>query len=187
MTAVNAERCSIATIAAGMLLAGCGLMPQVEPVRPDPGGDADIQPIGPVVEIGQGHGPTNGPWRYEIYESRIGTCTRVVFEERGGEGPLGCGGTLALEPPGAAISLMSYGSSSDSGWSIEGIASDDVAEVWVELRNGARVAAAPLMPLEQVDLSGKLFYVEAGIEREPVRLVAVGSDGAIVGEASIPP
>jgi hypothetical protein len=187
VTDVIVERRSIAAIAAGMLLAGCGLMPQVEPVRPGPGGDEDIQPIGPVVEIGQGHGPTNGPWRYEIYESRIGTCTRISFDERGGEGPLGCGGTLAFEPPGAAISLMSYGSSSDSGWSIEGMASDEVAEVWVELRNAAHVPAAPLMPLEPVDLPGKLFYVEGGIDQVPVRVVALGSDGAILGEASIEP
>jgi hypothetical protein len=51
---MNVVRRSMGAIALGMVLGACGLMPRVEPIQPGIGGDEDLEPIGPVVEIGRG-------------------------------------------------------------------------------------------------------------------------------------
>jgi hypothetical protein len=163
------------------LLAGCSfLAPEPSP----PGPHEMPEPIGPVVEIGRGES-ARGPWRYTVYESQIGTCTRIEFLDVGGEGPSSCGGTLRVEPPGAAVSLLGVGSGTGAPWTVEGTASDDVAQLWIEVSDGGRVPVVPLMSLEPAGLDGQIFYVELPDDRRPRALVAIDTDGETLSEVPI--
>ena len=159
------------------LAAGCGLVPGLQepaPPRFGPmGGDEDLQPIGPVVEIGRGES-LGISWRYSVHESAIGTCTTV--ESDGQLGGMSCGGALGPEPPGGALGVMSVGSGTGSPSTVDGFAADEVAEVWIRLENGGRVQAA-LMPLAPAGMQGHMFYAVVPAGRAMREVVALGEDG----------
>jgi hypothetical protein len=158
-------------------LAGCGLLgPEVRPV--DPVGNMP-QPIGPKVEIGRGES-LGIAWRYVVYQSDVGICTEVQLGSGGSSSS--CGGA----PPGqgqagSAIALMGISSGTGSPTTIEGFATDEVEEVWIELTDGDRVPAT-LMALAPAGVDGQVWlaYVPAG--RLLQQVVAIGADGDVLAE-----
>ncbi len=155
-----------------MILAGC------MPAAGDPwGNDPDLIPIGPIVEIGRGEALASGPFTFSVYQSRLGTCTMYRFTELDGRGPLGCGGALEIDPADGALGPPSFGSATDAPWSIDGLASDEVAEVWIEIADGDRVRVAPLMSLRPAGLRGQVYFVELVHEDRPVAVVALDAAG----------
>lgn len=167
-----------------LVLAGCGLVGSRQ-FAAEPGADAEVAPIGPIIEIGSGQAIVNGEFTYSIYESAIGTCTKVEFVAPGRSGQLGCGSSLAIDPAQTHLQPLAYGSATGSGWSIEGLASGAVAEVWVELASGDRLRAFPLMSLRPAGKDGQLFYVETLDGDRPVRIVALDRVGNVIGQAAI--
>jgi len=128
-------------------------------------------PTGPMIEIGRGQSLGIG-WRYLVYESAEGTCT-VVEQDGGGGG--GCGGEVGPGPGSSAIGLMSMGSGTGSPTTVEGFATDEVAEVWIERADGERVRAE-LMSLAPAGKEGAIFlaFVPEGRLRQVVALSATG-------------
>lgn len=183
---MQGPRLRIALVLLAAILPGCSLIVQSQSPTPSPlriGDPADLQPIGPVVEIGHGVG-VRGPWRYSIYLSRMGLCMRLDGPAFGADGSAGCGGSFRVQP-GAAISLLAVDSASGELWVIEGTATNDVAEVWIEVAGGGRVPARPLMSLGPMGMTGQMFYVELAWEPRPTLVVALGDDGARLGEVPI--
>jgi hypothetical protein len=167
---------AVAAVVCAAVLSACGFL------LPQPGPGELPEPIGPVVEIGRGES-LGIQWRYSVYDSDMGFCTRI--ETDGGAGGSGCGGAApGSDPAGGAIQLISFGTGTGSPSSIEGYASDEVAEVWIEVEGGARVAAT-LMPLAPAGLDGQLWlaYVPEGLELEEA--VAIGADGEVLGRQPV--
>ena len=163
---------------ATLVLAGCSFLnPQPGQDPAVPGMDEDTAPLGPVVEVGRGQ-TVRGEFRYLVWESRLGTCTRVEFAD--GDGPMSCGGTLrSLQ----SVELSSFGGGT-GGWDVEGRARDEVAEVWLDVETGARVPV-PLLSLARAGLDGQVFYTAVAEEMRPVRLVALDADGEVIAEVPI--
>ena len=84
------------------------------------------EPIGPVTEIGRGES-LGVPWRFWVYDSTLGMCTRLELD--GGGGGESCGGTLGADPAAGPIGVMSVGTGTGTPSSVEGFASDEVAAV----------------------------------------------------------
>lgn len=159
-------------------LAGCAF-PWNQP-EPPPAARAP-EPIGPVVEIG--HGMSGGiAWSYSVYESALGTCTRLELDGR--EGGLNCGVTPAAEPLGSAIGLMVVGTSTGMASQVEGFASDKVAAVWIETDAG-RVPAA-LMSLGPAGLDGQIFLAFVPPNRGLEEAVAVDANGGELARVDLP-
>jgi hypothetical protein len=158
-----------------MLLAACafpGFDP--DPVPPE----AQPQPVGPATEIGRGES-AGGPWRYSVYESDMGECTRLETADVGlGES---CGGSVG--PGIEAMSLSSVASSTGAPSVVEGFASDDVTAVWVETDAG-RVAAT-LMSLAPAGREGQAFVAFVPEARRMHDVVATDAGGQEVGRSSI--
>jgi hypothetical protein len=163
-----------------MLLAACGLLPVVQdpeqPMGPIRGMELDMQPVGPVVEIGRGES-VGISWRYTVHESALGTCTSV--ESDGQVGGTSCGGTLGPEPPGAVLSLMSWGTSTGFPSTVEGFAAEEVATAWIRLETGGR-APATLMSLEPVGMDGQLFYAVIPAGQGLNEVVALDEQGEVL-------
>ena len=175
-------RSAVVAVATALALAGCGLIrlePDPEPA--DAGMDEDIQPIGPVVEIGRGQAMGRA-WRYLVYESRMGSCTKVEFED--GEGPSGCGVTLGPGFGDGAVALRGYGGSSHAPWDFAGYADDEVAEVWIELGDGARLPAT-LMSLAPAGHGGQLFFAIVPGDRGFSRVVGLDAGGEEIASQEI--
>ena len=172
------RRSAVAALAT-TALAGCTLLtPQVEPVPP---GDmaADFAPIGPVIEVGRGNA-MGRPWRFLVYESRIGTCTKIEYADAG-DGPTSCGGSIDGGPE--SVTLMGFGGATGGTWDFQGHASDDVVAVWIEYDDGDRVPAT-LMSLEPAGHDGSIFFVT--VEDGPfARVVGLDANGEEVGSAPI--
>ena len=177
----GALRLVMALVAMASMVAGCAVFgPRVAPDGGPPT-DPDIEPIGPVVEIGRGE-DMGVAWRFSVYESRIGTCTRIEHAGRGG-GPMSCGGSLAPGPGGPPVAPLGYGGGTDGPWDFTGFAREDVAEVWIELGDGTRHPAT-LMSLERIGQAGQIFYTLVPGDRGFSRLI--GFDAAAVEIASVP-
>jgi len=131
-----------------------------------------VKPVGPVVEIGRGVS-AGIAWRYSVYESRLGMCTRA--ELNGREGGLNCGITFGAEPPGGAIGLMGVGTSTGMPSQVEGFASDEVAAVWIETDAG-RVPAT-IMSLGPAGQAGQFFFALIPERRSLEEAVAVDAGG----------
>lgn len=162
------------------LLAGCAFL-QPQPDRDPaaaPGMHDDIAPIGPVVEVGRGE-TVNGEFRYLVWESRIGTCTKVEYADR--DGPMGCGSSLEREFEPVSLSSVGGGT---GGWDVEGLASDEVAELWLDVANGARVPV-PLLSLAPAGIDGQVFFMAVGERMRPTRLVGLDADGEVIAEVPI--
>lgn len=167
-----------ALLLVAMLLAGCGFLqplPNQDPAAP--GMADDTAPIGPVVEVGRGE-TVHGEFRYLVWESRMGTCTKVEYADD--DGPMSCGGTLRRL---LSIELSGVGGGT-GGWDVEGLASDEIAELWLHAENGARVPV-PLLPLATVGHDGQVFYTAVAEEMRPVRLVGLDADGEVIAEVPI--
>jgi hypothetical protein len=163
------------------LLAGCTLL-QPQPMREPPhaqGMADDTAPIGPVVELGEGQ-TERGEFRYVVWESQMGACMKVEFAD--GDGPISCGGSLELGHE--VVSLSSFGGGI-GGWDVEGLASDEVAELWLDTANGARVAV-PLLSLAKAGQDGQVFYMAVREEKRPIRLIGLDAAGAVIAEVAIP-
>jgi len=172
----------LAAVLAAALLAGCNFL-QPQPVRDPPTGpgmEEDIAPIGPVVELGRGE-TVHGEFQYLVWESRLGTCTKIEYAEM--DGPMGCGGSL--DRGGEAVALSGFGGGT-GGWDVEGRASDEVAELWLQVANGARVPVS-LLSLAPAGVEGQVFYTAVGEEMRPLRLIGLDAEGAVLAEVAIPP
>ena len=158
------------------VLAGCGLLlSQPEPGPPDglPRTDRAGREIGRGESLGI-------QWRYLVYQSDMGFCTKI-------EGPGGssCGGAVpGSDPAAGAVGLISIGSGTGAPSSIEGFATDEVDEVWIELRGGRRMPAT-LMPLAPAGHDGQLWlaFVPEGLAIEEA--TAIGADGEILGSQAV--
>jgi hypothetical protein len=183
---MQGPRLRIVPLLLAAVLGGCSLIVEGQSAVPSPGllGDRTaLQPIGPVVEIGHGVG-VRGPWRYSMYRSHMGLCTRLDGPAFGADGTVGCGGSFRLEP-WEALGLLGITSASGEQWAIEGMVKDGVAEVWIELARGDPVRVRPLMSLRPVGMTGQIFYIELPWEPRPTKAVAIGEDGTRLGEVPI--
>lgn len=156
-------------------IGGCGFLPTDPQRMPeevvDP--ERDLQPIGPVVELGRGR--FGGlAWRYVVYQSRIGTCTQLDWEE--GAGGRSCGGEFGQTGDGSAMALMSVARGTDTPTTVEGITTEDVAAVWMEHADGGRTPAT-LMPLEPLGLPGRVFLAIVAEGIDVTRAVALDEHG----------
>lgn len=123
-----------------LTVSSCQLFqPAPDPAVPPPVGP---EPIGPVIIIGQGIVPGGAPWRYSVYESRDGWCTQL---ETGQGGQTNCGVSFDI-PQGRHVVLGGGGSATGIRDSYEGLASTEVAEVWLEGPGEVRVATALMEP-----------------------------------------
>lgn len=167
------------TILTAVMLAGCGFLqaPQ-DPDPAAPGMAEDTAPIGPVVEVGRGE-TVEGEFRYLVWESSIGTCTKVEYAD--GDGPMGCGGSL--DRGGEPVALSTFGGGT-GGWEVQGLAGDEVAQLWLDTANGARVPVA-LMSLAPAGMDGRVFYTAVREEMRPTRLVGLDADGQVIAEVAI--
>lgn len=164
------------------MVVGCDVLgPQVAPDGGPPI-EPDLEPIGPVVEIGRGQ-DMGVAWRFSVYESRIGTCTRIEHAGRGSGGPMSCAGSLAPGPGEGPVALLGFGGGSDGPWDFVGFARDDVARVWIELGAGTRHPAT-LMSLEPIGQAGQIFYTLVPGDRGFSHVM--GFDAAGVELASVP-
>ena len=158
-------------------LAGCGLLgPEVRPIEPV--GNMP-QPIGPKIEIGRGES-LGIAWRYVVYQSDVGPCTEVQLGSGGSNSS--CGGA----PPnpgqaGSSIALMGIGTGTASPTTIEGFATDEVEEVWIELADGDRVPAT-LMALAPAGMDGQVWLAYVPEGRLLQQVVAIGPDGDVLAE-----
>jgi hypothetical protein len=135
----------------GLLLAGCGLAGLGQPAI-DEAVPGMPEPIGPIVEVGDGDANGVG-WRYSVYESRDGTCTRLEFDD--GIRGESCGPGLGLLAGDRSMGVSGVGTGTGQATHVDGFASDEVAAVWLETDAG-RVRAT-LMPLAAAGLEGQAF------------------------------
>jgi hypothetical protein len=175
---------AVAAAAVLLGLAGCDLVGIGQPggrMEPAIEGPAELQPIGPVVELG--HGEAFGiAWRYSVHESRMGWCTTLDLE--GGSGGSGCGGELGVQANGGPIALSGMSSGTGSPTVLEGFAADEVRAVVVETRDGGRFPAT-LMSLAPVNVGGQVFIVLVPGDRTPQRLVALDAAGGELGSQAV--
>ncbi len=159
-------------------IAGCAF-PGLQP-EPMPTNMGRPEPIGPVIEIGRGES-LGVPWRFWVYDSTLGMCTRLELD--GGGGGESCGGTLGADPAAGPIGVMSVGTGTGTPSSVEGFASDEAAAVWIET-NAGRVQAT-LMSLSPVGLNGQMFIALVPGDRRMDAAVAVDADGGELGRSDI--
>ena len=170
------RRSRIGVVAIGMTLVACAF-PGLEPERePPPAGMP--RPIGPVVEIGTGEFE-GVAWRYSIYESTHGICTRLEAGDAGTSEA--CGGVIAGGPE--PIALVGVGTTTDGPSHVEGHVSDEVAGVWIETHAGS--VAATLMSLAPVGLDGQAFIAYVPRHWRMRDAVAVNEDRHEIGRAAI--
>ena len=171
------------SLCAALAMTGCGLIPGElfgdAPAQPPPG----MPPaIGPTVEIGRGES-LGISWRYLVYESEMGTCT--VVDQGGNASGGGCGGALGPGPGSSAIGLSSVGFSTGSPTTVEGFATDEVNEVWIEVADGEPVRAE-LMSLASAEREGAIFFAFVPEGLRLVQLVALGDGGQVVDDEPLP-
>jgi hypothetical protein len=161
-----------------LVLAGCQIV-QVE--TPDPAAipsgslEATGPPaIGPIVELGSGTTAGIG-WRAATFESEDGWClqleTQAVTET-------GCGPIPPEE--GAA-----FGSVSQSGSIVHGIASEETATVFLIIVSLGRVPAT-MMALDDAGLDGHAFVGIAPADANVTHVMAVKMNGEILQTFELP-
>ena len=136
--------------------------------------------IGPVVELGRGQS-LGVAWRYSIYESTMGLCTRVEMEAVIGTSE-SCGVTIGDEAAGP-ISVMAVGTGTGVPSQVEGYATDVVREVWIDTDAGP--VPATLMSLEPGSMDGQVFFALVPGDRHIRDAVAVDASGQEVGRAAV--
>lgn len=167
-----------------LLLAGCSTATVETPVALDPAaipsGPIEAtgeEAAGPVVELGAGQIREIGRgWRYSVYPTADGWCTQL---ESAGTTSAGCGPvpTTSEEEPLAGVGRTEL---PDGGaFAIQGVASEEVATVWVVLDAGVRIPAA-LMSLEPAGLPGQAFLAIIPADRGVTHLQAVALNGEVL-------
>ena len=175
-----------AVLAVAVLVGGCALtgVSSVDPAQiPDgplePIGGSD-EPTGPFTEVGRGRSLGFG-WRYVAYETAIGMCTQFEMASVSGSS---CGELQATGADG--FGGVGHNTSSDSPVTVDGTVGDDVAEVWLELAGGERIAAT-IMSLEPAGLPGNAFVGFAPEGAVVNAVVAVDADGAELARMQLGP
>jgi hypothetical protein len=141
------------------------------------------QPIGPIVQIGRGEGD-GFTWRYSVYESTMGTCTRLETDGAlAGGANESCGVTIGLGEGDGPLTVGGVGTGPDIPTMIEGFASADVAEVWIET-DGDPVAAT-LMALGPVDLEGQVYVAFVPPGQDVGDAVAYDAAGEEIGREPV--
>jgi len=135
--------------------------------------------IGPIIEIGSGQ-VGGAAWQYSVYESDAGTCTRVEFPDSTSET---CGPGLGLMPGDRQMSLSGVGTGTGMPTQIEGFATADVAEVWLETDAG-RVPAT-LMALAPAGLDGQAFLAFVPPGQAVSAVFALDADGDEIGREPV--
>ena len=161
-------------------LASCGLA-GLGQSRNDPPPDAP-QPIGPIVEVGRGQGD-GFSWRYSVYESTMGTCTRLETDGALAGGASESCGIVGLGTGGGPLTIGGVGTGTNMPTQIEGFATEDAAEVWIETDQGPVVAS--LMDLRPVDMEGQAFIAFVPAGREIGDVVALDADGVEIGREPV--
>ena len=174
-------RASLLAIAA-VLLAGCQAAPVAETPTPDPAAIPSGSPealgataSGPIVELGSGVMSGLG-WRLLAYPTDAGWCTQLETADRV---ETDCGG---VEPDEGSA----FGSVSENGRVIHGIATPDVTTVWLVVNNTPAVPAV-LMPMSEAGLEGGVAFV--GIVptgTEVTHVMAVRMNGEVLGTRELP-
>jgi hypothetical protein len=166
----------VTAILAVALLAGCAL-PGFSELRggatPDVDAPVELQPIGPVVELGRGeaHGFA---WRYTVWESRMGSCWSI---ESPSGGSTSCGGALGSGQ--MPLSVAGVSSGTEMPFVVDGFAGAEVASVAVALADGARVPAT-LVSLGRMGVAGNAFIAVIPAGRPPLEVVALDANGGVV-------
>ena len=162
-------------------LASCGLAGFGQ-ARDEPAPGAP-EPVGPIVEIGRGQGD-GFSWRYSIYESTLGTCTRLETDGAlaGGAGE-SCGGIIGIGAGDGPLTLAGVGTGTNLPTQIEGFATEAVAEVWIETDQGP--VAAAMMALGVVDLEGQAFIAFVPPGQDVGDAVALDAAGEEIGRAPV--
>lgn len=168
--------------AAVLLLAGCQSTEVEETPTPDPAAIPSGSPqavgataTGPIVELGSGVMSGLG-WRYLAYPSDAGWCTQL---ETAAAIETDCGGLAPDEGSG-------FGSVSENGRVVHGIATPDAATVWL-LVNSTPTVPAFLMPVSEAGLEGGVAFV--GIVptgTEVTHVMAVKLNGEVLGTQELP-
>lgn len=175
-----------AALAGLLLLAGCGLTDPVVVGTPDPAAvpsgalEAHGEPAtGDITELGSGRLIDRG-WRYSIYPSAQGWCTQLELVEIT---QAGCGDVL----PNAeeAIGRFGVGEIGDGLTAVEGVASEEVATVWVVMASSLRVPAV-LMPLDEIGEDGAAFLALVPAGETPTHLQAVKLNGEVLETEELP-
>ena len=167
----------VATACLVASLAACGF-PGLEP-EPEPLPDGMPEAIGPVIEIG-GAESLGIEWRYSIYESTEGWCTRVEMAASGAGATCG----VLVNGQGAGpIRVSGVGTGSGMPSQVDGWVSEEVAEVWIETNVGA--VPATVMPLDAAGMAGQLFFALVPGDRRMRAAVGVDAAGQELGRASI--
>jgi hypothetical protein len=166
----------------GLLLSGCWI---ASADRPDPaaiptGPPTAMRPPaqGPVIVVGTGRSEGVG-WRYSIYESARGTCTQLELVD---VASTGCGDLLPVE--GGAFGSVGTSAAGTSARYVEGIVSDEVADLFVEMANGERQLVA-LMSLEPAGHEEQAFVAFIPAGATPDHLVAEDAEGMQLGTFEI--
>jgi hypothetical protein len=163
-------------------LAGCGLVRDVD-LEPAAIPDGPLEALGaeasgPVIELGSGRTLGVG-WRYSIYQSGEGWCTQL---ERASASSSSCGD---LAPLDTAFGGVGFSGPSDGPAPVEGIVSNEVAEVWLEDSTGERFETT-VMSLAAAGLDRKAF-VGFGPENVPlVSVTALNADGDVLETFDLP-
>lgn len=174
-------RASLLAVAV-VLLAGCQADPIEETPTPDPAAIPSGSPqaigataTGPIVELGSG--VTSGlGWRYLAYPSDAGWCAQL---ETAAVTETDCGG---LAPDAGSA----FGSVSQNGRVIHGIATPDATTVWLVVDNTPTVPAF-LMPLSEAGLEGGVAFVGiAPTGTEVTHVMAVKFNGEVLGTHELP-
>lgn len=166
-----------AALLALALVAGCATWqapdPGQIPAGPiEPFSEMD-EPVGPLVELGSGRTQGIG-WRYAVYRSATGIC---LIGESPATGWSGC-----TEEPGDLALPMTGAASSEHATFVDGLASDEVEAVVVELADGRRIPAT-LWSLAAIDADGQAFLAVVRAPAEARRVVALDAAGNEIGTA----
>jgi hypothetical protein len=161
-------------------LASCGLA-GLGQSRNDPPPDAP-QPIGPIVEIGRGQ-EDGFSWQYSVYESTMGTCTRLEMDGAQGGGASESCGIIGLGGGDGSLTIGGVGTGTNMPTQIDGFATDEVAEIWIETDQGP--VAASMMALGIVDMEGQAFIAFVPGGRQIGDVVALDADGSEIGRESV--
>ncbi len=136
--------------------------------------------VGPVLQLGRG-ASLGVEWRYSLYESTMGLCTRVEMQGAMGTSE-SCGVTIGDEAAGP-ISVMSVGTGTGVPSQVEGYATDVVREVWIDTDAGP--VPATVMSLEPASMDGQLFFALVPGDRHIRDAVAVDASGEEIGRATV--
>ena len=176
-------RCLLVVMLLGAL-AGCGIAtvegPDPAQIPSGPLPATGVEPTGEIVELGRGRALGVG-WRYSIYPSADGWCTQLEMTSLTSSA---CG---ELPPSDGSVfgGMGRNGAGSEGPAPVEGLVSEEVAEVWLVPSDGQRIEAM-LMPLDEAGLEGKAFLGFAPMDAAVRAVVAIDADGQELETRDLP-